>query len=57
MTNPDPRPHVWVGHIEMHTNQLRATEDFMTKIGMRPVFAEGLDTGTSWWHAYRTGRE
>jgi len=40
MTNPDPRPHVWVGHIEMHTNQLRATEDFMTKIGMRPVFAD-----------------
>ena len=38
MTNPDPRPPVWVGHIVMQTNQLDASEDFMIKIGMRPIF-------------------
>jgi hypothetical protein len=25
----------------MHTNRLKATEDFMTRIGMRPIFADG----------------
>lgn len=38
MTNPEPRPPVWVGHIVMQTNQLDASEDFMIKIGMRPIF-------------------
>ena len=37
MTNPDSRPTVWVGHIVMQTNQLDASEEFMTKIGMRPI--------------------
>jgi len=41
MTNPDPRPPVWVGHIEMQTNQLDASEEFMIKIGMRPLFKRG----------------
>ena len=38
MTVPDPRPPVWVGHIVMQTNQLDASEEFMIKIGMRPIF-------------------
>lgn len=32
------RPRLWVGHILMQTDQLDASEEFMTKIGMRPIF-------------------
>ena len=38
MTITDPRPSVWVGHIELATNSLDASEEFMIKIGMRPLF-------------------
>ena len=38
MANLDPRPPLWVGHIEMHTRQLDATDQCMQQIGMRPVF-------------------
>jgi len=37
MTDPDPRPPVWVGHIRMTTDRLDASFDFMVKVGMRPL--------------------
>ena len=37
MREPDPRPSVWVGHVVLETNRLEETEQFMRKIGMRPI--------------------
>jgi hypothetical protein len=34
----DQRPAVWVGHILLETDKLDASEAFMLKIGMRPIF-------------------
>lgn len=34
----DARPPVWVGHISMATDRLEESEQFMRKVGMRPVF-------------------
>jgi len=38
----DQRPRVWVGHIEMETDRLEASEAFMLAIGMRAI-ARGDD--------------
>ena len=38
MTADDQRPDVWVGHIEMDTDQLEASESFMITLGMRSIF-------------------
>ena len=38
MTADNQRPDVWVGHIEMDTDQLEASESFMITLGMRPIF-------------------
>lgn len=42
MSEEDPRPPVWVGHVVLETDRLEETEQFMLKIGMRPV-AKGPD--------------
>ncbi len=39
MKTDDVRPPVWVGHIELETDRLEASQQFMQKIGMRPVFS------------------
>ncbi len=31
------QPDVWVGHIEMQTDQLEASEAFMIALGMRAI--------------------
>lgn len=38
MIADDQQPEVWVGHIEMETDQLEASEGFMISLGMRPIF-------------------
>ena len=38
MPADNQRPEVWAGHIEMETDQLEASESFMTTLGMRPIF-------------------
>ena len=38
MTPDDEIPAVWAGHINMDTDQLRASADFFLEVGMRPVF-------------------
>jgi len=38
MTESDPRPPVWVGHIHMTTDRLAASHDFMVALGMRSIF-------------------
>lgn len=38
MATVDDRPPVWVGHVTLPTNRLDASETFMQKLGMRPVF-------------------
>jgi len=40
MTDSDLRPPVWVGHINLTTDCLDESHEFMTKLGMRP-FAKG----------------
>jgi hypothetical protein len=37
LSEQDPRPPVWVGHVVMETDRLAETEKFMRKIGMRPL--------------------
>ena len=37
MSTQDPRPSVWVGHVVLETNRLEESEQFMRKIGMRPI--------------------
>jgi len=37
MSDEDPRPPVWVGHVVLETNRLEASAQFMRTIGMRPV--------------------
>jgi hypothetical protein len=37
VSNQDPRPAVWVGHVVLETDRLEKTEAFMRKIGMRPI--------------------
>jgi hypothetical protein len=38
----DERPRVWVGHVMLHTVDIRGTRDFMLKLGMRAI-ADGED--------------
>jgi catechol 2,3-dioxygenase-like lactoylglutathione lyase family enzyme len=38
MIADDQQPEVWVGHIDMETDQLEASEAFMIALGMRPLF-------------------
>ena len=38
MIADNQQPEVWVGHIEMETDQLEASEAFMISLGMRPIF-------------------
>jgi len=40
MSNPDPRPSVWVGHIGLYSKQVAATTEFMQSIGMRLIVQE-----------------
>ena len=37
MSDVDPRPPVWVGHITMETDRLSESETFMQQIGMRSM--------------------
>lgn len=37
MTSHDERPAVWVGHIQMATNTIDASRQFMVDLGMRPI--------------------
>lgn len=37
LSTQDPRPSVWVGHVVLETNRLEESEQFMRKIGMRPI--------------------
>ncbi len=38
MSETDPRPPVWVGHISLTTHCLPESHDFMVSLGMRPIF-------------------
>jgi catechol 2,3-dioxygenase-like lactoylglutathione lyase family enzyme len=37
MSETDPRPPVWVGHIELTTDKLDASHRFMLALGMRDI--------------------
>lgn len=37
MVEADPRPPVWVGHIQLTTDRLPESHAFMLKLGMRPI--------------------
>ena len=37
MSDADPRPPVWVGHVTLNTPDLPATHAFMQKLGMRDI--------------------
>ena len=37
MSEQDLRPPVWVGHVLLETDRLAATDEFMRKLGMRPI--------------------
>jgi len=37
LSKQDLRPGVWVGHVVLETSKLNETEQFMRKIGMRPI--------------------
>ncbi len=34
----DKRPDIWIGHISLRTHDLNGTDEFFSKIGLRPVF-------------------
>lgn len=36
----DPRPDVWIGHVVLGVPDVKATADFMVKLGMRPLDLE-----------------
>ena len=38
MSQSDPRPSVWVGHIVLESDRLEETAQFMRTIGMRTIF-------------------
>lgn len=38
MKENEHRPPLWVGHIELETNEIAKSEEFMRLIGMRPIF-------------------
>jgi hypothetical protein len=37
MSEKDPRPPVWIGHVVLETDRLEETEQFMRTIGMRSI--------------------
>lgn len=37
MTDADERPRVWVGHIQLTTDRLAQSHDFMVALGMRSI--------------------
>jgi catechol 2,3-dioxygenase-like lactoylglutathione lyase family enzyme len=37
MSNSDPRPPVWVGHVTMQTTSVADSNTFMVELGMRPI--------------------
>ena len=39
MMSTDQRPAVWIGHINMYSNQVKQSCEFMLAIGMRKVFS------------------
>jgi len=38
MSEKDPRPSVWVGHVVLESDRLEETVEFMRMIGMRTIF-------------------
>ena len=38
MSENDPRPSVWVGHVVLESDRLEETAQFMRTIGMRTIF-------------------
>ena len=38
MSEKDPRPSVWVGHVVLESDRLEETAQFMRTIGMRTIF-------------------
>ena len=38
MSQNDPRPPVWVGHVTMASHRLDESWELMQKLGMRPLF-------------------
>lgn len=34
----DKRPDIWIGHTSLKTNDLKGSDEFLSKIGLRPVF-------------------
>ena len=38
MSEKDPRPSVWVGHVVLESDRLEETAQFMSTIGMRTIF-------------------
>jgi|SRR5262245_5362548 len=42
MSQADPRPPVWVGHVVLYTNKMAESAQFMRTIGMRSIH-EGTD--------------
>ena len=38
MSEKDPRPSVWVGHVVLESDRLEETAQFMRTIGMRSIF-------------------
>ena len=38
MSEKDPRPSVWVGHVVLESDRLDETAQFMRTIGMRTIF-------------------
>ncbi len=34
----DKRPDIWIGHTSLKTNNLKGSDEFLSKIGLRPVF-------------------
>jgi len=40
VSEKDPRPPLWVGHVVLESDRLEETAQFMRAIGMRPVFQD-----------------
>jgi hypothetical protein len=40
----DKRPGIWIGHTSLKTRDLNGSDEFLSKIGLRPVFKNELIT-------------
>ncbi len=40
----DKRPDIWIGHTSLKTNDLKGSDKFLSKIGLRPVFKNDEST-------------